>query len=85
MLINNNTTRPTSLVKNRKKSIQNSFLDIKNDGSCRCPKCGSTNLRFSPGSGIHALRADCNEPTCNGFRWVDKIKAEKLLEKGGDK
>lgn len=73
---------PTGKVKNRKKSIQNPVLDIKNNGSCICknPDCQSTNIRISQGSGIHALRGDCQD--CGKFFWVDKKIAERLIGGG---
>lgn len=73
---------PIDKVKNRKKSIQNSVLDIKNDDSCFCKNqdCGSTNIRISQGSGIHALRGDCQD--CGKFFWVDKKIAERLIGGG---
>lgn len=36
----------------------------------KCPRCGSHDYRTSPGTGIHATRADCNK--CKQMWWLAK-------------
>lgn len=45
-----------------------------------CKKCQSQNLNFRPGTGQHALRADCLD--CKAWYWVGKSIAIPLLESG---
>lgn len=71
--------------KHRKKSIHQPrkgysklFGKIKSKKplNCKNPECGSRNLRYTKGSGTHAMKATCKD--CGKSYWVDKDIASEI-------
>lgn len=48
--------------------------------STNCRHCQHSTVKYSAGTGIHALRADCS--WCRAWWWVNKEEATALIESG---